>query len=116
MITGPEARAHCHAERARADAILVGGGTWRADSPRLDVRLPGLEARSPQRVVLTRGAAADGVTAIASPGAIAGLDGVLHLYVEGGAETAAAAILPLIVIGVVLERYIIKGMAAGAVK
>jgi multiple sugar transport system permease protein len=27
-----------------------------------------------------------------------------------------AAILPLIVIGVVLERYIIKGMAAGAVK
>jgi diaminohydroxyphosphoribosylaminopyrimidine deaminase/5-amino-6-(5-phosphoribosylamino)uracil reductase len=26
-ITGPEARAHCHVERARADAILVGGGT-----------------------------------------------------------------------------------------
>jgi diaminohydroxyphosphoribosylaminopyrimidine deaminase/5-amino-6-(5-phosphoribosylamino)uracil reductase len=33
--------------RARADAILVGGGTWRADAPRLDVRLPGLEERSP---------------------------------------------------------------------
>ncbi|WP_301752160.1 bifunctional diaminohydroxyphosphoribosylaminopyrimidine deaminase/5-amino-6-(5-phosphoribosylamino)uracil reductase RibD [uncultured Erythrobacter sp.] len=89
-ITGETARAHVHAQRARHDAILVGGGTWRADRPRLDVRLPGLEARSPQRVVLTRGAAPDGVTAIASPEAIAGLDDVLHLYVEGGAETAAA--------------------------
>jgi diaminohydroxyphosphoribosylaminopyrimidine deaminase/5-amino-6-(5-phosphoribosylamino)uracil reductase len=90
-ITGETARAHVHAQRARNDAILVGGGTWRADSPRLDVRLPGLEARSPDRVVLTRGAApAAGVTAIPSPQAIASLDGVLHLYVEGGAETAAA--------------------------
>jgi len=90
-ITGEAARAHVHARRAQNDAILVGGGTWRADAPRLDVRLPGLEARSPQRVVLTRGGApAAGVTAIAAPEAIAGLDGVLHLYVEGGAETAAA--------------------------
>ena len=32
------------------------------------------------------------------------------------AALAFASILPLIVIGVVLERYIIKGMAAGAVK
>jgi len=32
------------------------------------------------------------------------------------AALSFAAILPLIVIGVVLERYIIKGMAAGAVK
>ena len=90
-ITGEAARAHVHAQRARNDAILVGGGTWRTDSPRLDVRLPGLESRSPQRVVLTRGAApAADVTAIPTPGAIADLAGVLHLYVEGGAETAAA--------------------------
>lgn len=89
-ITGEAARAHVHAQRARHDAILVGGGTWRADAPRLDVRLPGLEPRSPQRVVLTRGAAPKGVTALPAPEAIAGLDGVLHLYVEGGAETAAA--------------------------
>lgn len=92
-ITGEAARAHVHAQRARHDAILVGGGTWRADAPRLDVRLPGLEARSPRRVVLTRGPArADGVASIVAPEAIAGLDGVLHLYVEGGAQTAAAFI------------------------
>jgi len=89
-ITGPQARAHVHAQRARQDAILVGGGTWRQDAPRLDVRLPGLEGRSPQRVVLTRGAAPAGVTAIPTPAAIADLAGVLYLYVEGGAETAAA--------------------------
>lgn len=89
-ITGEPARAHVHARRAQNDAILVGGGTWRADQPRLDVRLPGLEARSPQRVVLTRGAAPEGVTALPSPAAIAGLEGVQYLYVEGGAQTAAA--------------------------
>jgi len=90
-ITGEASRAHVHARRAQHDAILVGGGTWRTDTPRLDVRLPGLEARSPQRVVLTRGAApAEGVTALLAPDAIAGLEGVQYLYVEGGAETAAA--------------------------
>lgn len=89
-ITGDAARAHVHAQRAAQDAILVGGGTWRSDVPRLDVRLPGLEPRSPRRVVLTRGTAPDGITAIAAPEQIAGLDEVLYLYVEGGAQTAAA--------------------------
>lgn len=89
-ITGEVARAHVHARRAQHDAILVGGGTWRADAPQLDVRLPGLEARSPQRVVLTRGSAPEGVTTIRAPQDIANLNGVLYCYVEGGAETAAA--------------------------
>ncbi|MFC0204435.1 bifunctional diaminohydroxyphosphoribosylaminopyrimidine deaminase/5-amino-6-(5-phosphoribosylamino)uracil reductase RibD [Novosphingobium soli] len=89
-ITGPEARAHTHAMRARADAILVGGGTLRADEPRLDVRLPGLEARGPARWVLTRGAAPKGWRALPAPTAIHAMDGVLHLFVEGGASTAAA--------------------------
>jgi diaminohydroxyphosphoribosylaminopyrimidine deaminase/5-amino-6-(5-phosphoribosylamino)uracil reductase len=89
-ITGPEARAHCHAMRARNEAILVGGGTWRADAPRLDVRLPGIEDRSPDRVILTRGVQPDGVRVINTPGQIAQLEGVNHLYVEGGAATAAS--------------------------
>ncbi|MBY9063107.1 bifunctional diaminohydroxyphosphoribosylaminopyrimidine deaminase/5-amino-6-(5-phosphoribosylamino)uracil reductase RibD [Sphingomonas yunnanensis] len=59
-ITGREARAHAHLERARHGAILVGRGTWEADRPRLDVRLAGLEARAPLRVVLSSGAEAAG--------------------------------------------------------
>ncbi|MEO0061837.1 MAG: Riboflavin biosynthesis protein RibD [Pseudomonadota bacterium] len=89
-ITGDQARAHTHRERARADAILVGGGTVRADAPRLDVRLPGLANRSPRRMVLTRGAAPDGWEALASPTAISALADVQYLFVEGGAATAAA--------------------------
>lgn len=89
-ITGNAARAHCHRERARADAIVVGGGTLRTDSPRLDVRLAGLEQRSPSRMVLTRGAAPDGWTAIPRPSAIHDLAGVQYLFVEGGAAAAAA--------------------------
>lgn len=89
-ITGAEARAHTHVQRARADAILVGGGTLRADAPRLDVRLPGLEDRSPQRWVLTRGDVPEGWNALPSPEAISGMEGVLHLFVEGGAGAATA--------------------------
>lgn len=90
-ITGDEARAHAHLERAHHDAILVGGGTFRTDAPRLDVRLAGLEHRSPRRVLLSRmGDAPPGWTAIASPHDIAALDGVDWLMVEGGAEVAAA--------------------------
>ena len=55
FVTSPEARAHGHLLRARADAILVGSGTVRADNPELTCRLPGLTARSPLRVVLSRG-------------------------------------------------------------
>ncbi len=90
-ITGDEARAHAHLARAHHDAILVGGGTFRTDAPRLDVRLAGLEHRSPRRVLLSRmGDAPAGWTSIASPHDIAALDGVDWLMVEGGAEAAAA--------------------------
>lgn len=88
-ITGETSRAHVHVERARAEAILVGGGTLRADSPRLDVRLPGLEARSPERWVLTRGPAPGGWHAIADITAPDAFGDLQYLYVEGGAGAAA---------------------------
>ncbi|MGX7894469.1 bifunctional diaminohydroxyphosphoribosylaminopyrimidine deaminase/5-amino-6-(5-phosphoribosylamino)uracil reductase RibD [Tsuneonella sp. HG222] len=89
-ITGEAARAHAHRERARNDAILVGGNTLRADAPRLDVRLPGLEERSPRRLLLTRGAAPAGWTALPSPEAIRDLADCQYLMVEGGAQVAQA--------------------------
>ncbi|MBB4860682.1 diaminohydroxyphosphoribosylaminopyrimidine deaminase/5-amino-6-(5-phosphoribosylamino)uracil reductase [Novosphingobium chloroacetimidivorans] len=89
-ITGDAARAHTHAVRARADAILVGGETLRRDAPRLDVRLPGLADRSPERWVLTRGAAPAGWCALASPESLGTMEGVQYLFVEGGAGAAAA--------------------------
>lgn len=86
-ITGPEARAHGHVERARHEAILVGRGTLKADAPRLDVRLPGLEDRSPRRVLLSIHPES-GWTSIPAPINIASLAGVDHLMVEGGAQAA----------------------------
>ncbi|QFY59693.1 bifunctional diaminohydroxyphosphoribosylaminopyrimidine deaminase/5-amino-6-(5-phosphoribosylamino)uracil reductase RibD [Rhizobium grahamii] len=51
-ITGPLARAEVQKLRAETDAILVGIGTAIADDPLLTVRIPGLEDRSPIRIVL----------------------------------------------------------------
>ncbi len=89
-ITGPEARAHGHLERARANMIVVGRGTFEADAPRLDVRLPGLEAQSPRRAVLSRASPPEGWEGLVAPEAVSDLPGVDWLMVEGGAEAAAA--------------------------
>ncbi len=53
-ITGEAARTRVHLLRAQSDAILVGIGTVLADDPLLTCRLPGMEARSPVRIVLDR--------------------------------------------------------------
>jgi len=52
-ITGEAARRHGHLLRARHDAVLIGRGTLEADDPSLTCRVPGLETRSPLRVVLS---------------------------------------------------------------
>jgi diaminohydroxyphosphoribosylaminopyrimidine deaminase/5-amino-6-(5-phosphoribosylamino)uracil reductase len=54
------------------------------DQPRLDVRLPGLEDRSPRRLMLSS------TGDLRRPEDIAALPAVDHLFVEGGAETASA--------------------------
>jgi diaminohydroxyphosphoribosylaminopyrimidine deaminase/5-amino-6-(5-phosphoribosylamino)uracil reductase len=51
-VTGGISRAQVHLMRAQADAILVGVGTVEADDPELNCRLPGLEDRSPLRIVI----------------------------------------------------------------
>lgn len=103
-ITGAAARAHCHLERAQHDLILVGRGTFDADQPQLNVRLPGLEGRSPVRTVLSREAQApEGWIAIRQPKDIATLPGD-HLFIEGGAQTAAAFIAADLVDRLLLYR------------
>jgi diaminohydroxyphosphoribosylaminopyrimidine deaminase/5-amino-6-(5-phosphoribosylamino)uracil reductase len=52
MLTGEIANGKVHLMRAHTDAIMVGVGTVLADDPLLNVRLPGLESRSPVRIVV----------------------------------------------------------------
>lgn len=89
-ITGEDARAHVHLERAHSDMILVGRGTYAADQPKLDVRLPGLEQWSPRRALLTRGEAVEGWEILTSPQDVYRLHDVNDLLVEGGSATATA--------------------------
>jgi diaminohydroxyphosphoribosylaminopyrimidine deaminase/5-amino-6-(5-phosphoribosylamino)uracil reductase len=70
--------------------ILVGRGTYLADEPRLDVRLPGLEERSPRRALLTRGEAVQGWEILQNPRHVFRLHDVNDLLVEGGSATATA--------------------------
>src|SRR4030081_3831253 len=53
-ISGDAAKARGQLLRAQSEALPVGIGTVRADDPLLTCRLPGMEARSPVRVVLDR--------------------------------------------------------------
>ena len=89
-ITGEDARKHVHLERAHSDMILVGRGTYLADAPRLDVRLPGLEDWSPRRALLSRGEKVDGWEILQSPQDVYRLHDVNDLLVEGGSATATA--------------------------
>ncbi|MCC6982681.1 MAG: bifunctional diaminohydroxyphosphoribosylaminopyrimidine deaminase/5-amino-6-(5-phosphoribosylamino)uracil reductase RibD [Bauldia sp.] len=52
MITGKAAFDRVQTLRAEYDAVMIGVGTALVDDPRLTVRQPGLEDRSPIRVVL----------------------------------------------------------------
>ncbi|WP_375665621.1 bifunctional diaminohydroxyphosphoribosylaminopyrimidine deaminase/5-amino-6-(5-phosphoribosylamino)uracil reductase RibD [Bartonella sp. TT121SHDZB] len=51
-ISGTLSHTHTHILRAQNNAIMVGIGTILADDPQLNCRLPGLEMRSPIRIIL----------------------------------------------------------------
>lgn len=102
-ITGAQARAHAHLERSRHEAILVGRNTWEIDQPTLDVRLPGLESRSPLRVILSTGSGGSDPVWLDSPKSISRLPGD-HLFVEGGAGAAAAFLAEDLVDRLILYR------------
>jgi diaminohydroxyphosphoribosylaminopyrimidine deaminase/5-amino-6-(5-phosphoribosylamino)uracil reductase len=103
-ITGEDARAHVHLERAHCDMILVGRGTYVADQPRLDVRLPGLEERSPRRALLSRGEPVEGWEMLRSPQDVFRLHDVNDLLIEGGSSTATAFLAEDLVDRILLYR------------
>ncbi|MEQ8708698.1 MAG: bifunctional diaminohydroxyphosphoribosylaminopyrimidine deaminase/5-amino-6-(5-phosphoribosylamino)uracil reductase RibD [Rhodospirillales bacterium] len=82
-ITGEMARRYGHLMRAQHDAIAVGIGTAGADTPSLTCRLPGLEHRSPLRVVFDTRLKLDPASALA--------DTSLHQTLVLTAETRESA-------------------------
>jgi len=83
-ITGADARTDGHRWRRRADALLTGIGTVRADDPRLDVRLVPT-ARQPVRVLLDAHLAVDPKARMLQP------PGPVWLYCATPADKARAA-------------------------
>ncbi|GAX84404.1 hypothetical protein CEUSTIGMA_g11826.t1 [Chlamydomonas eustigma] len=51
-VTSPPARSHVFEQRARSDAVIVGGNTVRRDNPRLTTRREG--GHAPVRIVMSR--------------------------------------------------------------
>jgi diaminohydroxyphosphoribosylaminopyrimidine deaminase / 5-amino-6-(5-phosphoribosylamino)uracil reductase len=94
-VTGEESRRRVHELRAASDAVAVGMGTVRADSPRLDAREVGAE-RQPRRLAFGRGPLPAGSQLELRTGALADElralagEGVQTLFLEGGPTLATA--------------------------
>jgi diaminohydroxyphosphoribosylaminopyrimidine deaminase/5-amino-6-(5-phosphoribosylamino)uracil reductase len=94
-VSGEESRQLVHEVRAASDAVAVGMGTVRADSPRLDAREVGA-ARQPRRIAFGSGPLPDGseLELLGGPleealGRLAE-EGVQSLLLEGGPTLAAS--------------------------
>lgn len=97
-VTGEVARRQVHLMRAESDAILIGIGTALADDPELTCRLPGLDARSPIRIVLDANArlpanAKLALTARAVPTMIAALPQAVDTAARAELESRGVTIL-----------------------
>ena len=85
-----------HELRADVDAVAVGGGTARADRPRLDARGVETPRGQPRRLVFAAGALPEGLDLERRPGPLAdelhalAAEGVQSLLLEGGPTLAAA--------------------------
>ena len=85
-----------HELRAAVDAVAVGGGTARADRPRLDARDVETPQGQPRRLVFSRGPLPDGLDLelrtrpLADELRALAAEGVQSLLLEGGPTLAAA--------------------------
>ncbi|HZU21117.1 MAG TPA: bifunctional diaminohydroxyphosphoribosylaminopyrimidine deaminase/5-amino-6-(5-phosphoribosylamino)uracil reductase RibD [Gaiellaceae bacterium] len=95
-VTGEESRRLVHELRAAVDAVAVGGGTARADRPRLDARGVGTPRGQPRRLVFSRGPLPDGVDLELRTGGLEeelralAQEGVQSLLLEGGPTLASS--------------------------
>jgi len=95
-VTGEVSRSYVHELRAASDAVAVGMGTVRADSPRLDARGVPTPRGQPRRLAFGRGPLPEGSELELRAGPLAdelaalGGEGVQSLLLEGGPTLAAA--------------------------
>src|SRR5579871_1192080 len=95
-VSGEESRRLVHELRAASDAVAVGMGTVRADSPRLDARDVEVPRGQPRRLAFGRGQLPPGSELELRTGpleeelAALAADGVQSLLLEGGPTLAAS--------------------------
>ena len=95
-ISGEESLRLVHELRAEVDAVAVGGGTARADLPRLDARDVETPRGQPRRLVFSRGPLPEGLDLELRTGPLEdelhalAVEGVQSLLLEGGPTLAAA--------------------------
>jgi diaminohydroxyphosphoribosylaminopyrimidine deaminase/5-amino-6-(5-phosphoribosylamino)uracil reductase len=95
-VTGEESRRAVHELRAAVDAVVVGGGTARADLPRLDARDVDMPRGQPRRLVFSSGPLPDGIDLERRSGTLAdelralASEGVQSLLLEGGPTLATS--------------------------
>jgi diaminohydroxyphosphoribosylaminopyrimidine deaminase / 5-amino-6-(5-phosphoribosylamino)uracil reductase len=95
-ISGEASLRLVHELRAEVDAVAVGGGTARADLPRLDARDVETPRGQPRRLVFSRGPLPEGVDLELRTGPLEdelralAAEGVQSLLLEGGPTLAAA--------------------------